>query len=88
MKRTEILETANEYITKDRAATHGGAEDSFGKIAEFWSIYLGIDISAEDVCMLMSLLKIARFSNTPEHVDHTIDICGYAAIAGEIATEK
>lgn len=87
MKRSEILEAADNCITNDRAATHGGAEDSFGLISEFWSSYLDHYVSAEDVCAMMILLKVARFSNTPSHADHSIDICGYAAIAGELATE-
>ena len=41
MNRTEILDTAKQYVTVDRAATHGnGAEDSFQTIADFWSAYL------------------------------------------------
>lgn len=86
MNRTSILETANEYITNDRAATHGKAEDSFGAIAAMWSQYLGTQVTKEDVCMMMVLLKVVRFKNTPGHPDHTIDICGYSAIAGELAT--
>lgn len=88
MHRSEILTTAQHYITKDRAATHGGAEDSFGDISKLWSVYVGKHISPEDVCMMMVMLKIARFKNTPSHADHTIDICGYAAIAGELAMRQ
>lgn len=88
MHRSDILNTANHYITKDRAATHGGAEDSFGEISKMWTTYLGANVSPEDVCIMMVLLKIARFKNTPSHSDHTIDICGYAAIAGELATRR
>lgn len=88
MNRVSILEQAAEIITKDRAQTHGeDAENSFGKIADMWTAYLEHPVSREDVCAMMVLMKVARFSNSPDHADHTIDICGYAAIAGEMATE-
>ena len=88
MTRSEILETAHYYITQDRAATHGGAEDSFADIAAMWSIYLEHAVSPEDVCMMMVLLKTVRFKNNPQHVDNSIDTVGYAALAGEIASQR
>lgn len=88
MTRSEILETAHRYITQDRAATHGGAEDSFADIAAMWSIYLEHAVGPEDVCMMMVLLKAVRFKNNPAHVDNSVDAAGYAAIAGEIASQR
>lgn len=88
MTRSEILEIANRCITQDRAATHGNAEDSFADIAAMWSVYLEHPVKPADVCMMMVLLKTVRFKNTPSHADHTIDICGYAAISGEISMGK
>lgn len=88
MNRVSILEQASEIITKDRAQTHGeDAENSFGKIADMWTAYLEHPVSREDVCAMMVLLKVARASNTPEHLDSWVDICGYSAIAGELATD-
>jgi len=87
MNRSEILDTAKLYITKDRAATHGSdAEDSFSTIAAFWAAYLNRPIYAEDVCIMMCLLKIARFKNNPAHIDNSVDLCGYSALAGEMAS--
>lgn len=85
MTRSEILETAHFYITQDRAATHGGAEDSFADVAAMWSVYLAHPVAPEDVCMMMVLLKAVRFKNNPLHADNSIDAAGYAALAGEIA---
>lgn len=89
MNRTEILQTANEYITKDRAATHGEAEDSFAQIAAAWTWWLNDRLSAPvtayDVAMMMVLFKLARAKGNPQHIDSAIDGCGYLAIAGEIA---
>jgi hypothetical protein len=88
MTRSEILETAHRYITQDRAATHGGAEDSFADIAAMWSIYLEHAVGPEDVCMMMVLLKAVRFKNNPQHIDNTIDAAGYSALSGEIASRR
>jgi hypothetical protein len=87
MKRADILATASEYVTTDRAATHGDAEDNFLRTAELWNAYLGVDnISATDVAVMLALLKVARIKQNPNHTDNWIDIAGYAACGGEIAT--
>ena len=83
MKRDEILLTAQNLISGDRAATYGDASENFKLIGKFWTAYLGITVSAADVATLMALLKIAR-SRGSEHQDNWIDLCGYAALAGEI----
>ena len=87
MKRADILATASEYVTTDRATTHGDAEDNFLRTAELWNAYLGVDnISATDVAVMLALLKVARIKQNPNHTDNWIDIAGYAACGGEIAT--
>ena len=84
MDKTEILDTANKFITQDRQATHGKAEDNFANIARLWSAYLNHPITPQDVAILMVLLKVVRFKGNPLHVDNAIDMCGYSALAGEI----
>jgi len=84
MDKTEILETANEYICNDRQQTHGQAESNFANIGRLWSAYLDHPITPQDVAILMTLLKIARYKHSPSHVDNAIDMCGYAALAGEL----
>jgi hypothetical protein len=86
MTRSEILATAAEYVTKDRAATHGDAEDNFKRIAKLWNAYLGLDIiTATDTAVMLALLKAARIRSNPTHADNWIDMAGYAACGGEIA---
>ena len=86
MNRSEILDTAKEYITKDRADTHGDAESNFGLIAAYWSAHLNRNISAHDVAVMMTLMKLARMKSNPAHVDSAVDAAGYSALAGEIGT--
>lgn len=88
MNREEILTTAIQYITKDRAATHGDAEDNFDNIADLWSWWMRgreiYEMNNFDVAMMMVLFKIARVKANPGHVDSYVDGVGYLAIAGEI----
>jgi hypothetical protein len=89
MNREEILQTAIQYITKDRDATHGNAEDNFDNVAELWSWWLHgreiYTINGFDVALMMTLFKIARIKANPSHVDNYEDGAGYLALAGEIA---
>ena len=89
--RRSILSTASEIISKDRAATHGEAENSFQTIADYWSVYLSkefkhnVTLTPLQVAQLMVLFKVARAHNNPAHLDNWIDQAGYTALAGEIA---
>ncbi len=48
--------------------------------------YLKVPIEAVDVALLMALLKVARARSGALDPDHFLDLCGYGAIAGELAT--
>ena len=93
MNRDEILQTAENHITVDRANTHGDAENSFQTIADAWSWGLSnrsipeSPLEASDVAIMMSLFKIARIAGNAQHEDNYIDLAGYAALAGEISTQ-
>jgi hypothetical protein len=91
MNRADILDTAKTYITADRAQTHGKAEDNFKAIAASWDVWLSIrkpgPLNAFDVACMMTLFKLARMAGNPGHIDSAIDAVGYAALAGEIATD-
>ncbi len=91
MTKEEILKKARDLITGDRNETHGDAFQNHAEIAEFWNIYLDkklqpmASITAEDVALMMVLMKISRNTQGKKNnLDNFIDMCGYAAIAGEI----
>lgn len=86
MKRSEILSTAAQYVTSDRNNQYGEPEQSFGRIAEYWSVYLNRDLTPVDVSVMMALFKVARIEANPGKTDSWIDLAGYAACGGEIAT--
>ena len=52
-----------------------------------WSSYLDEDITVVDVANMMVLMKIARTKKSPDKADSWVDICGYAALIGEIKTD-
>ena len=85
--RSKILSTAKSYITRDRQADHGDAEDNFSRIAGYWSLHTGVTLTATDVAVMMALLKVARIKQNPQHVDNWVDGAGYFACGGEIANK-
>lgn len=85
MDKNGILDKAKTIINGERQGTYGNAEDNFANIAAFWSTYLNREISSTDVANMMILMKVARNASGVYKDDNYIDICGYAALGGEIA---
>jgi hypothetical protein len=83
MGRDEILTIAGQLIGGDRQETYGDAKASHTRIADLWSAYLGVKLSASDVAACMVLMKVSR-TKGQKHTDNWIDICGYAALGGEM----
>jgi len=92
MNRESILEEAIKITTQERVGVHGNPEDSFRLIASVWNWYLGDviekPIEGWQVAVMMTLFKVARSMNTPEHMDNFIDAIGYLAIAAELYSKK
>lgn len=94
MTRAEILEQARKCVCGGREQDYGTPEDRFTTIALLWGTYLQRayperacpPISAKDVAVMMALLKIARIAGG-DKADSFVDLAGYAACAGELATE-
>lgn len=87
ISRNDILDKAKTIINGERQGTYGNAEDSFSVIAQMWTAYLGRDLTSEDVANMMILMKVARNSSGVYKDDNWIDICGYAALGGEIQSK-
>lgn len=95
MTRAEILDAAKKCVCGQREQDYGTPESNFQLIADLWNAYLGYDgdmdgdtISAVDVAMMMSLMKIARIKNGGGTGDSFVDLAGYAACGGEINNIK
>jgi hypothetical protein len=90
MNRSDILAAALSIIDGPRNEDYGPARENFRRIA------VGVNLIAtealerhgqigrEHVALMMIWTKIARLLETPGHVDSWVDICGYAALGGEL----
>jgi hypothetical protein len=83
MKRSEVLDDAKQKVTVERAQDHGNMQDNFSTIAAYWSEHLSHKITANDVGVMMTLLKAARIKSNPYHEDNYVDGAGYLACAAE-----
>lgn len=84
MTREKILDLTKEIITKQRNDRYGEPEDTFATIAQFWSIYKGVEFTETDVAIMMTLLKIGRIKEGKPHADNFIDAIGYLACGSEL----
>ena len=93
-KRAAILDMAKACICQDRNTQYGPPERNFEMIADFWTTYLagrstaGGPLSATDVAVMMSLMKVARIAHNPGKADSFVDAIGYLACGGEVAGAK
>lgn len=85
--RNKTLDEAKFCINQDRQNQYGSPENNFKVISEFWSTYLGIEIPAYKVGIMMNLMKVARMKTSPKHQDNYTDGCGYLALSAELAQE-
>jgi hypothetical protein len=76
----ELLADAARAVTGDRQDAYGSPEDNLGRIGQLWSAWLGKTVSAHDVAVMMTLVKISRASHT-HHRDNYVDGIGYLALA-------
>ena len=88
MTRPEILQKAEACVCGHREQEYGSPENNFQTIADLWRAYKGVDFTAVDVAMMMALLKIARIHSGTATEDSFVDLAGYAACGGEIATDN
>ncbi len=88
MTRAETLDKAKQCVCGQRENEYGSPEDNFMTIAKLWSAYKDVDFSANDVAMMMALLKIARIRTGTATEDSFVDLAGYAACGAEIASKN
>lgn len=88
MTRPEILQKAEACVCGHREQEYGSPENNFQTIADLWRAYKGVDFTSVDVAMMMALLKIARIQSGTATEDSFVDLAGYAACGGEIATDN
>lgn len=96
MNRPEILDAAKACVCGQREQDYGTPEDNFRVVADLWGTYIkarcvstdtDVSFCPDDVAMMMALLKIARIATGSGTADSFVDLAGYAACGGEIATK-
>lgn len=95
--RQSVLAEARDLIQGQRRQDYGGATESFERIASLWTAYLVGDkdqrfglspqVLPADVCMLMLLLKVARYQGGGGQRDSVVDACGYLGLIEVLANE-
>ncbi len=87
MDGRDIAERAVDLVYGDRQKTYGHPLDNFDRAAKLWSVILEKEVTAEQVCLCMEAMKIAREIHVPK-LDNSIDGIGYWLVLAEIRQER
>ena len=80
----ELLMRAHTLVRGDRERDYGDKVHNHNNIAKLWSVYLDVPVTAHNVAIMMTLLKVARTKLGEVSEDTYVDMAAYGAIAGEI----
>jgi hypothetical protein len=89
-----VLDEAVRIVHGPRRKEYGHPLDNHTLTADYYNGYLrkrypGIQITAEDVCILNLLQKVSRMATTNTITrDGLVDICGYAANVELVQDER
>lgn len=87
MSESNCLDKANAIVEGARRKNYGHPSENHTRTAKLWSAYLKRPISAQDVCILMVLLKVSRLAHDNRHEDSIVDVAGWIRNL-EIVNEK
>jgi hypothetical protein len=71
-------------IITERGKDYGTPKSNLGRTADLWSAYLGTPITAEQVCVCMSLVKISRMAAGRKE-DNYVDARAYIQLAQDLS---
>jgi hypothetical protein len=84
----DILFQARQAINDRASERDVEAERSMKRAVAIFNAYSGRDLTETDGWMFMLCLKMARSKSGAFQKDDYIDMCGYAALAGECDAKK
>lgn len=86
--RVTILDEAANLIVGQRNKDYGDPVENHQHIADIANAITGHALSARDVALILSAVKLARLAKSPDHRDSYVDLCGYTGIAYECAVAE
>ena len=83
--KQSILSEATAAVFGERQQKYGHPRDNMQRTADLLNGYFaakGVEFraSADDIPVMMILLKLARLVETPGHRDSIVDVAGYAEV--------
>lgn len=96
--RVRMLEIARNLTGGDRNKSYGPPFDNLSDCSNLWNAYINskwgclkaqvdgsyrVELNAEDVAWMMTLVKMTRSFHPGYHPDNYVDATAYSAIAGE-----
>jgi len=82
-----VIEEALELVNGSRQESYGDPSEQYGKLAEFWSVILSVEVTAENVVHCLLAMKLCREINKPGR-DNRVDLAGYAEVLDQIVNKK
>jgi hypothetical protein len=87
MNPQDLADYAVRLVTGDRTDDYGHPLDNLDRAARIWSVILGVEVTAEQVCLCMEGMKIAREVNRRK-LDSVVDGIGYWLTYGMVIDER
>jgi hypothetical protein len=87
------IDMAKDIVYGDREKTYGSPDVNLNRIAEQWELYLRqkyhalCPLTPEDVCWMMTQLKMSRQMHKPKQ-DNLVDAIGYLALIERCGEKK
>ncbi len=79
------MRTSKELIAE--RGNYGDPRENHQRIARMWSAWLGKRITAYEVAVMMSMVKLSRMKGDPAHDDNYDDAVAYLQIAEQIVDQ-
>ena len=80
----EAIFNEARVLIQDRGRVYGSPYTNHKRIAELWSGLFEFPITAHQVVLAMSAVKLARLVETPSHHDSIVDAIAYLAFYEDV----
>lgn len=88
--KAQIADEAKRIVSGARRSAYGKPEQNFERIARLWQAHFAntgrpeANVTANDISLLMVLMKIGRLAESPQHYDSWVDLVGYGLTGAEV----